>query len=280
MSNESESSSTTTRRISNRRYWQHTDTPRSWWPWGLLPLLGLVVVFLFGALITAPTIQAEVRTQVADRFASAGVMTTDVRSDGQGVNIRAEAQAKDEVYLQALAESTRCDTWAGRLTCPTTASVSLNERQAPIVAPVVKELETSKSGSAGAELDVPAANDYQSCNDQFAEILSNTTVRFRTGSATIDSGNEDLLRQLAQLARRCPGQLAIEGHTDSQGDAFSNRALSVARAEAVRDALAQLGIESDRVTANGFGESMPIADNTTADGRAKNRRIAILIREK
>lgn len=285
MSTAAESSRTTTRRKITRRYWQRTDTPRSWWPWGLIPLLGLVALFLFGALVTAPTIQAEVRTRVADRFAGVGVMTTDVRSDGQGVSIRAEAQARDEIYLHALAKSTQCDTWAGQLTCPTAVRVSLNELQVPVAAPAAKELDTIKqpestmSGSVVHATDAPAANDYQRCNDVFEKILTTTAVRFRTGSAVIDSSNADLLERLAQVARTCPGDLAIEGHTDSQGDAFSNRALSLARAQAVRDALARLGIQADRVRATGFGESVPIADNGTPDGRARNRRIEITISE-
>jgi len=279
MSRQSESSSTATRRKTTRRYWRHTDSPRSWWPWGLLPLLGLAVLFLFGALVTAPIIQAEVRTEVADRFDGAGVIATDVTSDGQGVSIRAEALSKDEIYLRALARSTQCDTWAGQLTCPTAVSLKLDEPETTELAPARQEVATAVASVAPREVDDRAQNDVQSCNDGFDEILTDATVRFRTGSATIDTGNEDLLERLAQLAGACPGNLVVEGYTDSRGDADMNQALSLARAAAVRDALARLGVETDRVTAMGFGESNPIADNETADGRAKNRRIAITVND-
>lgn len=115
------------------------------------------------------------------------------------------------------------------------------------------------------------------CNDAFNDILSNATIRFQTGSASIDAGNEALLKRLADLASSCPGTLTIEGHTDSRGDADMNEALSLARASSVRDALAALGIETGRMNAVGHGEARPIADNETAAGRASNRRIAISV---
>jgi OOP family OmpA-OmpF porin len=68
-------------------------------------------------------------------------------------------------------------------------------------------------------------------------------------------------------------RVAIEGHTDAQGDEASNLALSESRAEAVRDYLVSQGIAADRLETAGFGESRPIASNDTAEGRAENRRI-------
>jgi outer membrane protein OmpA-like peptidoglycan-associated protein len=65
----------------------------------------------------------------------------------------------------------------------------------------------------------------------------------------------------------------IEGHTDSQGNEAVNAELSSARAESVRAALVAKGVAADRLTAVGFGESQPIADNATTEGRAANRRV-------
>jgi len=65
----------------------------------------------------------------------------------------------------------------------------------------------------------------------------------------------------------------IEGHTDSTGTPLANQALSRARAEAVRMALIQRGIAPDRLQAQGLGNEQPLADNHSADGRARNRRI-------
>ena len=67
--------------------------------------------------------------------------------------------------------------------------------------------------------------------------------------------------------------MAIEGHTDDQGDEAANQELSEARAESVRDYLVSQDIAADRMETAGFGETLPIADNDTPEGRADNRRI-------
>lgn len=375
MSSESQRESATTRTKSERRYWRRTDSPKPWWPWGFIPVAGLALLFLFGTLFTAPRIEAEVREQVAGRFDNAGVKVSDVASDGQGVSLHARALPKEKIYLQALAESTQCDTWAGQMTCPTSVAVIVDSNEpapalpvrrphpftvsksedtvtltgevpnleehgrilgvagqhfdivrdeltvsneaardndaraadvtlalasnltsgeatwsgkalsvsgiasANLLAATRKQFDAFESGSASGEFDVRVVNAAHNCNKKFDEMLSNASVRFQTGSATIDAGNEDLLARLADLAQSCPGRLVVEGHTDSRGDAEMNKALSLARASAVRDALTRLGVDADRVEVTGLGATQPIADNTMPDGRARNRRIAITIKE-
>jgi outer membrane protein OmpA-like peptidoglycan-associated protein len=73
-------------------------------------------------------------------------------------------------------------------------------------------------------------------------------------------------------------EIAVEGYTDSHGDAASQRALSQRRAEAVRAFLAARGAPADRLRASGLGAARPIADNDTVRGRARNHRIEIVIR--
>jgi outer membrane protein OmpA-like peptidoglycan-associated protein len=70
----------------------------------------------------------------------------------------------------------------------------------------------------------------------------------------------------------------VEGHTDSQGKAEDNHTLSVNRANAVRDYLVAHEIAADRIAAIGFGEERSIADNSTPEGRANNRRVEIVIK--
>jgi OmpA-OmpF porin, OOP family len=118
------------------------------------------------------------------------------------------------------------------------------------------------------------------CDKDFADLLSKSKVEFDTSSATIKASSQPLLKSLADVAARCNGKLAIEGHTDSRGDLPNNMKLSDARAGAVRTALAGLGIANDRLTAQGFGPNKPIGDNQSDDGRARNRRIEVhMIRE-
>ncbi len=88
-----------------------------------------------------------------------------------------------------------------------------------------------------------------------------------------------VLDELAQvLGRHADWSIAIEGHTDAIGDDASNLALSERRAAAVREALASRGVATERTTSVGHGEAQPVAPNETAVGRARNRRVEIVLR--
>jgi outer membrane protein OmpA-like peptidoglycan-associated protein len=71
--------------------------------------------------------------------------------------------------------------------------------------------------------------------------------------------------------------ILIEGHTDSRGSEATNLALSQQRANSVRDYFVSRGIPTERITANGLGSNRPVADNSSAEGRADNRRVEIVI---
>jgi outer membrane protein OmpA-like peptidoglycan-associated protein len=79
------------------------------------------------------------------------------------------------------------------------------------------------------------------------------------------------------LAARPTVRVAVEGHTDGVGSDAYNQRLSERRARAVLDYLVRAGVASDRLEAQGFGKSRPVADNATADGRARNRRVELRI---
>jgi len=99
---------------------------------------------------------------------------------------------------------------------------------------------------------------------------------FASGSANLTAAAQASLRALArQLGGG--GRISIEGHTDSQGAAASNLALSQRRAEAVRRLLEEAGLPGSRLTATGKGQVDPVADNATAEGRARNRRVEIIV---
>jgi outer membrane protein OmpA-like peptidoglycan-associated protein len=107
-----------------------------------------------------------------------------------------------------------------------------------------------------------------------------------SGSVLFVSAKADLLPdaqvKLNQVAKALGEQdptakITIEGHPDSQGGASYNQDLSQRRAESVRGYLISNGIAADRVTAQGFGPTRPVADNTSAEGRANNRRVEIVV---
>lgn len=107
-----------------------------------------------------------------------------------------------------------------------------------------------------------------------------------SGSVLFASNKSDLLpaaqRKLTDVADALTKQdpdskMVVEGHADAQGAADYNQELSQRRAEAVRGYLVSHGIAADRVTAQGFGSTRPIANNTSAEGRANNRRVEIVV---
>jgi outer membrane protein OmpA-like peptidoglycan-associated protein len=104
-------------------------------------------------------------------------------------------------------------------------------------------------------------------------------VQFRTGSADIDKRSEPLLDQIGQALNANPDvkHVVIEGHTDNVGGAQLNLRLSQERADKVKQALIDRGVDGDRLTAKGFGENGPLAPNSSAAGRAKNRRVDFVI---
>jgi len=103
-------------------------------------------------------------------------------------------------------------------------------------------------------------------------------VLFEVGQADLLPAAEQNLSDVIELLESEPNkQIRIEGHTDSTGSAELNLRLSRERAEAVRDALVRLGIDAGRITAVGMGEDFPIASNATGDGRARNRRVDVIV---
>lgn len=104
-------------------------------------------------------------------------------------------------------------------------------------------------------------------------------VQFATSSAMLLGASDALLEQVARILLDHPEitKVRIEGHTDAQGADDKNLELSQARAEAVRIYLEDKGVAAERMVAEGYGETMPIADNKTADGRERNRRVEIRI---
>ena len=110
-------------------------------------------------------------------------------------------------------------------------------------------------------------------------IVIHDMVYFRTNRAEIQSRSFDLLNQVAGVMRARPDirRIRVEGHTDSRASDRYNLDLSTRRAASVREYVLQQGIGAERVESQGFGESRPIAPNTTADGRAANRRVEFVI---
>lgn len=110
-------------------------------------------------------------------------------------------------------------------------------------------------------------------------VVSLMGINFPSGRSTIDGSSTALMRKVQQALALFPGaSLVIEGHTDANGSDSANLILSQDRADAVKQYLvSNLGADAEKVSSIGYGEARPVATNETAAGRARNRRIDLVI---
>lgn len=133
--------------------------------------------------------------------------------------------------------------------------------------------------------DVPGVASQQGCPEEVEQTVIeqmeniSENIFFELDSFALKAESKAKLDEVLGILNRYQNfRLSIEGHTDSTGAAAYNQSLSEKRAGAVRDYLVSRGVQTSRVSSVGYGETQPIADNSTAAGRAQNRRVELLLR--
>lgn len=166
----------------------------------------------------------------------------------------------------------------GKDQCPNTPQgVTVDAQGCPMDSDkdgVVDNNDQCPNTPRGAEVD------QKGCEKQLEkEVNIELRVEFDSGKSTLRPGADAEIQKVADFLRRYPSASAvIEGHTDSQGAASFNQRLSEQRAQAVMQRLITVGnVSPQRLSAVGYGEVQPIADNTTAAGRQRNRRVVASI---
>lgn len=113
------------------------------------------------------------------------------------------------------------------------------------------------------------------------KLIMPENITFATGSSVLDSKSTDTLGKVANvLATYTDTTITVAGHTDSTGSDSLNQRLSEERATAVSHFLSSHNVEANRIAVVGYGPRQPIANNSTADGRAQNRRVEIMVNPK
>lgn len=214
---------------------------------------------------------ADTRTAL-DASERAGQATNVQLTAEQQARLEAERKTADqEAVTRAQAQDlnqTRTALAVSEQSGQATAAQLLVEQQARLAA-------EKKAAEAQAALTSLAALKEEA---RGMVITLNGSVLFRTDEATLMPGAETRLDQVADaLAGSTDRNVVVEGYTDSQGADAYNIDLSQRRANAVRDYLVRRGYPADRVQARGLGKTRPIADNATAEGRANNRRVEIVL---
>lgn len=135
---------------------------------------------------------------------------------------------------------------------------------------VVNRLDECPNTPAGARVDTKGC--------EIKEVIELPGVNFESNSDRLLPGADSVLRDAAATLRKYP-ELVVEvaGHTDSDGSAEYNEGLSERRANTVRDYLINAGVDEANLSARGYGEAQPVADNSSAVGKARNRRVELRI---
>jgi len=166
--------------------------------------------------------------------------------------------------------------------------ISNEKGEFKISLPVGKyDIELKSVGDAQdySTLEIPKIGANQSYQEMSMQIMISApksftldNLNFASGQATILKSSYSELSELVEYLKLKPStKIEIAGHTDRDGEEVDNLSLSQKRADAVKKYLVGKGINANRLTSKGYGETSPIADNTTSNGKAKNRRTEVII---
>lgn len=168
------------------------------------------------------------------------------------------------------------------------ATAAQRETEAAQALAVVAAADAANAAADAAGAASDAAREAEGLQRQIDVLQAEATDRglvvtlgsvlFATGRAELKEGGTVSLDKLVTFLGEYPDRtVVIEGHTDDVGSYETNQSLSQRRADSVRSYLMQQGVQSSRLSASGMGESQPVADNRTDDGREQNRRVEIII---
>ena len=237
----------------------------------------------------AEGLQSLLRDQIATQLNARGLGDFDVHMDGQAAllsyrdggfsQLMATGESAHDRALLAAAVTggvsggmTEHGSYGGLLMGPVTRvdidTASVDAMQARVDSAAAEATSVAKTAQAA-----------RSCTDAVTRAVASRRLQYVSGSAELTGDSQAILADIAKTVQSCPQGLVlhVEGYTDNQGSDAANLVLSNSRAETAAFALTDLGLPQSAVRAEGLGAKDPIADNTTADGRAQNRRVDFVL---
>jgi outer membrane protein OmpA-like peptidoglycan-associated protein len=157
-------------------------------------------------------------------------------------------------------------------------AVAVEERQRADSLRVVTEQQAEQLNNALTQLRTLVVEITNLQQTVRGLVISLSDVLFDVDKATIKPGAERSIERIAAVLDQYPDHdIAVEGHTDATGPDEYNQRLSEQRAAAVLERLVAGGVDANRITSRGLGETTPVATNATAEGRQQNRRVEIVV---
>lgn len=216
-----------------------------------------------------PLIQSRLQSIVAGAESAAAVTGVEVTADGREIVLAGEVPTQEMRARAALVAAA----------LPGVRTVDNRLTVAPLSIPSLPSLPAGTSGATAGAATAPPQPPPVTAQAQIDRLLGDARIQFDTGRDTLLPVSIPVLEQVAEVLTNAPSvRASVEGHTDNVGAPAANRALSAARARAVVEWLAAHGVDRSRLRAEGFGPDRPLTDNSTPDGRARNRRVDILAR--
>ena len=216
-------------------------------------------------------------------------MADEQRLSAEKAQVAAETATQEAIRQKAAADAARAQAESERAQAEAAKAAALQAQQQ-----LAQQAQASDQRAQEADrMRIKAEQDQQQLRQQLLTqlnliletrdsarglIVNMSDVLFDTGRYTLRPAAREKLAKISGIVLAHPGlKLEVEGHTDSVGGDDYNQKLSEQRAAAVHDYLVAQGLNGGSVTAKGFGKTMPVADNGTAAGRQRNRRVELVV---
>lgn len=222
-----------------------------------------VVLALVGHVVTGETFISGLEQKAQTELAARGL-------DGATVSLGHAPLSREAVLDGELPDAAKREALNVVMTIPGISSASW--RGKPAIA--------AAEGDTGAASAVPPADRDRiaKCQADVDKIAETRKISFRSGSAYVSLESRQILDELAKVLKACDGlTIAVEGHTDDNGDRDVNRVMSQERADRIKAGLVERGIAENLITATGYGATRPRAKGSDAAADAQNRRIEFRI---